>query len=478
MAEDPSQVFVCVSSKSKNSFSFYETMAVPDLPTEVILLIISYLSRPHIVRLLTINRHWYNVTSMQLYQTLCVRSLREQYEYRNLFNETRRRRKQQGPGFYSSENYGLYVRILDLSIPYNGKDITDGVLEDLALDCPNLETLNLYNCHRVTTASVKRVLRACPKVKHLYVSMATNLDARCIQGTNLETLNAFGLPHFFRHRPVALKSLKTLKAGQLLDHQTIQLLESLQHVSLDGIDPFSISELVRHNAQLRSIRLVRCHVDLPLLRHLTQKKLMTLELHRCHIDDDDGLAQIRYEMMQRLELKYMDIASIQQIVDQCSDRLISFLAPYNTSDTVLDTLTKRCPRLTRLSLVTRNGRISLDCLKRTLHAYTSSLVYLELGTNCDRALLQWSNPNLQVLILRTRITLLLLQNLAKLYPSLRVLYIASVEDAAPEDIDQSLFGKLRHLEALMLHDRRDSSNRDYAALKNHYEYWSLRKEIW
>ncbi|KAI9495520.1 hypothetical protein BDB00DRAFT_786322 [Zychaea mexicana] len=173
-------------------------MAVPELPTEVIILIIDYLPRAHIVRLLTVNRHWRDVITARLYRTICIRSIQEQYEYRNLFNETRRRRlrqqqsqsqhhqqdqqeeeeEDQSPGqqqadkqpsaaedgsnnkntsgFYSSENYGLYVRELDLSIPYSGKDITDSLLYDLALDCPNLEVLNLYNCHRVTTVAVKR----------------------------------------------------------------------------------------------------------------------------------------------------------------------------------------------------------------------------------------------------------------------------------------------------------------------------------
>ncbi|KAI9259402.1 hypothetical protein BDA99DRAFT_513185 [Phascolomyces articulosus] len=587
-------------------------MSIPTLPTEVIILIISYLPRAHIIRLLTVNRHWHNVISAQLYRTLCIHSLREQYEYRNLFNETRRRRQrqqqqlqqrerqkhssdqenhQQQPqltmsggadtcshyqvnlavnsnnsggggnnGFYSTENYGQYVRELDLSVPYSGKDITDALFYDLALDCPNLETLNLYNCHKVTTNAVKRALSKCKKIRFLYLSMATSIDARCLQEAvphQLHTLNIFGIPHFFfRYRPAALlTSLKSLKAGQWLDRQTIDLMNGLEHVSLDGMHPEHISQLIQCNKHLRSVRLVRCQLHPPLLGHLmTQKHLTALELHRCKLihdhhyqqhrqqeeeggqenigdihhgrDDNDGMSLVhfpRYQFMQRLEFKYMIIPSIQRIVEQCSDRLVSFIAPYNISDTVLDTLSTNCPRLKRLSLVTRsNGtgshinstnanndtatmdnndsggntnrmsntgsgdgsHFSLDCLQRTLHSLTSTLVYLELSIQpsaiVEQVLLQWPNPNLQILILRLRVSILLLQNLPSLYPALRVLYIASTEPATETEIDQYLLGqdKLQHLEALMLYDRRDSANRDYLALKNHYDYWSLRKEIW
>ncbi|KAI7852503.1 hypothetical protein BDC45DRAFT_558732 [Circinella umbellata] len=515
-------------------------MPIPALPTEVIILIISYLSRPHIVRLLTVNRHWYNVISAQLYRTLCIRSLREQYEYRNLFNETRRgrkRRQQQqkssndqqeqqqstdgnldypitsnGNGFYSSENYGQYVRVLDLSVPYNGKDITDSFLYDLALDCPNIETLNLYNCHKITTGAVKRVLAKCKRVRFLYLSMATSLDARCLQEAipgQLHTLNIFGVSHFFfRHRPKAvLASLKTLKAGQWLDRQTIDLMGRLEHISLEGMHSEHISHLMQYH----------------LMNH---KQLTTLELHRCKFtfnnnddvqydDHTDGgsvegdntlLHFSRYHLMQRLEFKYMHIPSIQKIVEKCSDRLVSFIGPYNLSDAVLDALSTYCRRLERLSLVTRsndtnsgaststrntsiknnNGwvHISLESLKRTLHTYTSSLSHLELSiqpaTIVEQALIQWPNPNLQILILRLRVSMSLLQTLATLYPALKVLYIASTESTSEDEVDQYLLGqgKLEHLEALTLYDRRDSTNQEYLALKNHYDYWSLGKEIW
>ena len=539
-------------------------MPIPALPTEVIILIISYLPRAHIVRLLTVNRHWYTVISAQLYRTLCIRSLREQYEYRNLFNETRRGRKrrqqqqkssidqeqqQQSPessldnnaaigysiatgngnGFYSSENYGQYVRELDLSIPYSGKDITDSFLYDLALDCPNIETLNLYNCHKITTGAVKRVLSKCKRIRFLYLSMATSLDARCLQEAvpgQLHTLNIFGVPHFFfRHRPKAvLASLKTLKAGQWLDRQTIDLMGQLEHISLDGMHPAHISHLMQCNKNLRTIRLVRCQIHASLLGHLTnQKQLTSLELHRCKFifnsnDDDQGdgnnderrvegdkelLRFPRYHSMQRLEFKYMRIPSIQKILEKCSDRLVSFIGPYNISDAVLDTLNTYCHRLERLSLVTgsngtssgdstrisnisSSGRthISLDLLKRTLHTYTSTLVHLELSIQpaaiVEQALLQWPSPNLQILILRLRVSIPLLQGLAMLYPALRVLYIASTESTSEDEVDEYLLGqgKLEHLEALMLYERRDSTNRDYLALKNHYDYWSLGKEIW
>ncbi|KAG2222783.1 hypothetical protein INT45_013147 [Circinella minor] len=541
-------------------------MPIPALPTEVIILIISYLPRPHIVRLLTVNRHWYNVISAQLYRTLCIRSLREQYEYRNLFNETRRgrkRRQQQqkssndqqqqqqstdsnldnkfeigypitgnGNGFYSSENYGQYVRVLDLSVPYNGKDITDSFLYDLALDCPNIETLNLYNCHKITTGAVKRVLAKCKRIRFFYLSMATSLDARCLQEAipgQLHTLNIFGVPRFFfRHRPKAvLASLKTLKAGQWLDRQTIDLTGRLEHISLEGMHPEHISHLMQCNKNLRTIRLVRCQIHPILLGHLTnQKQLTTLELHRCKfifnnnddvqcddyadggsVEGDNMLLHFsRYHLMQRLEFKYMHIPSIQRIVEKCSDRLVSFIGPYNLSDAILDTLSTYCCRLERLSLVTRSndtssgaststsntsiknnsGRvhISLESLKRTLHTYTSSLAHLELSiqpaTIVEQALLQWPNPNLQILILRLRVSISLLQSLATLYPALRVLYIASTESISEDEVDQYLLGqgKLEHLEALMLYDRRDSTNQEYLTLKNHYDYWSLGKEIW
>lgn len=451
-------------------------MPARDLPAEVILLIIAHLDRPDTVRLLTVNRHWYNVVCEKLYRVVAISSARDMYAYRNLFKETRRRRRGDGlsTGFYSCENYGRFVKQLDLSYPYQGKRVTDDVLEDLTVDCTNLELLNLYNCFEVSTEALGRVLGRCPHLKHLYLALATRISGRRLvrdysdRMQRLETLNVYCLGGFFHRSPVlpALKSLtmNTLTSTCYQPH----LAPSLEHLKL--IDLYCPKEVYRivshHRATLRSLQLKRCKITPHDLPTMLPPHLTTFELHICRwscpLENNQLSSYLNYASMENLAFIKTPIpeSELEAIVAQCSGRLRSFATSSGLTHTVLSTLVQRCPRITRLSLEMHENELTslLPSLQKALETYQETLVCLHLGVQTDHVgdpwddtqlcipmcgLFQsWPNPRLEELFLDFFVCDGLVRQLPQLYPSLRILRVGTPSLLATAMVVQGQFHNL------------------------------------
>lgn len=476
----------------------------PDLPPEVIQLVTQHLSRQHILPLLTLNRHWHRVIVAELYHVVRIRSVRDQYHYRNLFCETRRSRQQgkQQHGFYSTMNYAAHVRQLDLSWPYPGKRITDALLDDLTKDCIHLESINIYNCHEITSRGLGRVLQNCSRIRHLYASMATSITSKCLvippltHLQQLETINLHGLVSTVFFRSIIKRNKTTAKH---LDHiRTIHLtgpipdmlipiigptlrdltLEHIKDKSISHDEDRSLQLLLDHAPLLMRIRLKGYHLGSSLSR--LPLHLQSLELDHCRLDTTTPPPPF-LKYLKTLELHNTSLQCIETWIQQCTHRLSRFTAPPEMTAFGLNMLMERCPRLSHLTLYASPNIITNDLMDRALAHWANTLVSLDVNIPfhvLDRPLVRLEHLHMRFPVPKSWLDGTTIRDL---YSALRVLYL---DQLTFEQQEQELWigddaPWLNQLDAFMLPTQyyREPTEQ-LVTLREQYEYWYFHKDIW
>lgn len=414
-----------------------------DLPPEIILLICQRLCRKDIVRLLTVNWNWFTVVCTLLYSVVVVRTRNELYAYRNLFNETRRQRSlTHDHGFYSRQNYAQFIRTLDLSQYPKKAVVTDSILDDLTKDCINLERLNLYNCHAISTKSLMHILDNCPRIKHLNLAFATNISAKFLlhdRANSIETLNITGTRNFFSTckskdlQRIRLSSLRMLECSSNDVLQTIIPLvpiDRLETVIISWAGNDRITDfLTLCTNNLHVLRLKNCyHLTGETLARLP-RSLERLEFQACRISAEALSTITVYDRLETLNIKGTNAMSnddVLQIIRKCSPRLKRFFTGARLTRETIDTLFHRFPNLTHLGLAYSN---EIDN-HQDLPNLPSSITYLEFFShfrNVEQLLLKWASPNVRELILIAHLTLNLTELLPARFPNLEILYADSIE---------------------------------------------------
>ncbi|KAI7877383.1 hypothetical protein K492DRAFT_209757 [Lichtheimia hyalospora FSU 10163] len=485
-------------------------MSSPDLPPEIIQLVIQHLPRHQILPLLTLNRHWHRVIVAELYHVIRIRNIRDQYHYRNLFCETRRSRQgkqQRGNSFYSTMNYAAHVRQLDLSWPYPGKKITDALLDDLTKDCIQLESINIYNCHEITSRGLARVLENC-RIRHLYASMATSITSKCFlippltHLERLETINLHGLSatHFFRS--IIKRDKNAIKH---LDHiRTIHLTGPIPNTLIPIIGPTlrdltlkhvkneeqeeegnrSLQLLFEYAPLLTRIRLKGYHLTSSSLEHLPLH-LQALELDHCRLSHDTPLPPPFLKYLKTLELHNTSLKSSETWIQQCTERLLRFTAPPEMTALGLNKLMERCPHLAHLTLhvsTDEDNSITSDLLDRALAIPCWGNTLVSLDVNIPFHVLDHPLYRLEHLHMRFPVPKSWLEGTAlqDLYPSIHVLYLSQL---TLENQEQPIWMGdapwLDQLDAFMLSTQyyREPTEQ-LVSLREHYEYWHFHKDIW
>ncbi|ORZ01630.1 hypothetical protein BCR43DRAFT_186467 [Syncephalastrum racemosum] len=459
------------------------------LPVEIALIILKHLDRQTIYALLTVDRQWHAIAASIIYKEIHIRSMQECFHYRNLFVETRRQRQRQQTevGFYSRQDYGKYVRVLDLST--QGQLVNDGLLLDFGRDCPSLERINLHNAYQLTSGAIQKLCAQCPWLRHLHIPFATMLRARFLLDPHvcLETLNIYGLQSFFNplspdeRRSLRMPHLRTLKLGRLekyddLNHffENVQSLW-IQDASADQVH-FILQQAVPN--RLEAVELFKIKLTQDTLSYLPSAPTM-LSLERCRYDhfcssanDCDVSSCILQTVRDVRRLKKLSFRASHTFHLKASfikpllyTQLRTFVAPPNlVSDTFLSELTQQCPLISDLS-ITVGRQLSVDGLCETLYAYQSTLTSFVLAesvydtqsyrnTRCyDRAFLQFHSDILQTLRL-AHAGSELIRRLPILYPALCTLYIGHAEDMDPKEVDNHILPPaLPNLKAFMLRER-------------------------
>ncbi|KAI9318437.1 hypothetical protein BX666DRAFT_1497197 [Dichotomocladium elegans] len=457
-------------------------MPAPELPPEVILHICSWLppNRRWLLPLLTVNRHWHRVIVSELYTTVSIRSLADQYHYRNLFRETRRARQHQHDAhFYSTTDYAGYVRCVDMSFPYPGKAISDEVLLDLVRDCTHLERLNIYNCHLISTRGLLAVLEQCPRLRHLHCAMATGLTAKAFEysGRELLTLNIHGLStaHVFRRgRRTLPPSLTRLSATGWLP--LTMHLPHLRQLRLDGL---------QQQTMPGALWLAFPHLD-----HLSLKqasivdafpytRLDTLELTRCSV-----APSVPAIVATHLHLAHTPVGHPRTWIHP---RLVSLTTPPNTSPEDLEHLIITVSEDNHLSK--SNSSTSSHCRLRHLTIVDSpGLAHtgippamlkglVSLDTEIDPMSHFPPEPCRQLTDLRMRAHTCRwsMDMIPEVFPSLRILFWSpSVDPSLIAHIDR--LGDLCALMILPLYYREPTAR--LVMLRETYQHVDLAKDIW
>lgn len=458
------------------------------LPVEIALIILKYLDQQTIYALLTVDRQWHAIAASIIYKEIHIRNVQECFHYRNLFVETRRQRQRQQTevGFYSRQDYGKYVRILDLST--QGQLVNDRLLLDFGRDCPSLERINLHNAYQLTSGAIQKLCTHCPWLRHLHIPFATMLRARFLLDPHvcLETLNIYGLQTFFNslstdeRRSLRMPHLRTLKLGRLEKYQDLahffENVQSLwvQDASVDQVR-FILKQAVPN--RLEAVELFRIKLTQDTLSYLPSAPT-TLTLDRCRYDHICASPN-DCDVANRLVPPVRDVRRLKKLSFRASHtfhlkapliqplltaQLCTFVAPPNlVSDAFLTELTKQCPLISDLS-ITLGRQLSIDGLFLTLLAYRSTLISFVLAESVydtqsyrskyyDRAFLQFHSDILQTLRV-AHAGSELIESLPMLYPALRVLYIGRAQDMEPKDVDSHVLPPaLPHLKAFMLRER-------------------------
>ncbi|KAI8379808.1 uncharacterized protein BYT42DRAFT_614072 [Radiomyces spectabilis] len=488
-----------------------------DLPTEVILIIISHLARSDVLRLLTINQHWFYVASSFLYRNLTLRNGDHFKACSNLFQETAKKRRRPSLGFYSKHNYAQLVRCLDLSRLEQYTLITDETFRRLTIDCIHLETLNIYNCHNLTNDAVTRILKHNRGLRHLYLAVATGLDARCLLDARetvqqLKTLNLYYVPMFFCNN-VSRRHIRSLQdCFPNLHTLTISAMELKKHVGYDTLAkcfksirrlwmqysrPEEIAAYLYHCQALEDLTLIHPDLRNTGLNHLPPRlKTFEISVHRFYPGNVDDIRNYDVGRVQRLAFKALKTKDFLQVLRRIwPDQLKKLTCPNGTTDEVIDVLVERFPGLTSLRL--RYGSITVEGLRKLLKTFQftefvfDGAVIKDASTATDlwSALEEWKNPHLHTLILDVDgITVELMRQFPNLYPNLRVLRFKYRPGTDVSEYVNFLLS-FKHLEALDIADTLDIFDpylptlpspyeEMYQKLRNEFEFWNKRDSIW
>lgn len=408
-----------------------------DLPPEIILLICHNLCKKDIIRLLTINWNWFTVVGTLLYNEIVLYTRHDLYAYRNLFNETRRRRNvTQDHGFYSRQNYGHFVRTLDLS-KYQAKHIiTDTILDDLTRDCINLERLNLYNCHAISRKALWHVMDNCPRIRHLNLAFATKVDAKFLVHDRtrfIETLNIDGINDFFstcKGKDIAKIRLSSLRTLECSSSNVLQIMaallpyDCLETIVITGSEARIIQDFLSSCAShLRVVRLKQClRLTGETLARLPTS-LERLEFEACRVSAQ-ALAYITmYDHLETLNIRGANISEAEalQILHRCSShRLKRLFTATSLTRGSIDTLLHKFHNLTHVALKC-NANADED-----LPSLPSTVTYLEID-DAEERLFRWSSSSIRELLFLGILTEKVLELFPTWFPNVEILYVRRME---------------------------------------------------
>ncbi|KAI9021619.1 hypothetical protein CLU79DRAFT_752491 [Phycomyces nitens] len=453
------------------------------IPTEIILLILSYLSKKDTIKLLTLNHNWFNVVSKQLYNTITIQDRKELFDLHNLFTTTAKQCLNPNHGFYSSYNYAGLVRKLDFSRLDCCNLVTDPVLRALTLDTCNLVSLNLYNCHQVTNPTLRVILSRAIHIKHLFLAGATQLTGEALVGLGskppiLQTLNVYLIPDFFSSlssrkigalRPV-LGNLRTLKAGKLTARHSDMLCTSfqgLQELWLHGATDHQVRSilLAHRTANMISLTLKYCKLDMAtfdLIPHTVRH--LRYEHGPC---SDYGWLHNHIQNLLTLWLTYSADFCLQYVHQA---RALRAFAPPCTAG--ICGLPQWSPLINRLILTIPVAPKDFDIL---MDAYSDQLVELQVvGTGLDQEL-KWAFPCLESLVWKVEyVRLSRFQDLPRLIPRLRVLAIGVSDER--EDKIVNVLEEWKYLEVYHLRVK-EPTGLEYE-FEHGFEYWEKHDDVW
>lgn len=419
------------------------------LPLELIRLILSFLPQHDILHLLLHppNHDWLYTTASVVYRQLVLTQIHQVRSCSYLLQQTHKRRRLGDHGFYSTINYALFIRRIDLSALVDKCDLTDGLLLSLAIDAEHLTHLNLYNCFTLTNPVLTKILIHCPSLEKLSLAGATSLDVSCfldprVHCARLLTLNLNMMPYFFtntqprRRRLLPFPKLRELKMGDILslinyDSTFVAMLERCTNVVRLGLTSLSAAQLqlcFDHCRNVDSITFRRCHFDEGMLASFLsrRRRLERLELDGCRVCTQE-LAAGDYR-----RLKWFGCRG------KVPDGLIPMVSSLTRidcpmTDNVLERLMTHCPSLTHLSYT---GKVAHEVLARALQIWQKTLVWLEPeGDWVDDC---YGN-HIQVLLLnRVGITVDGLIRLAHCFTKTRYLAFEAASDVTSQTLEHVL----------------------------------------
>ncbi|KAG0177003.1 hypothetical protein DFQ28_007271 [Apophysomyces sp. BC1034] len=374
--------------------------------------------------------------------------------YLNLFHETGKQRKKRTNGFYSSRHYASIVRHIDLSGLDMRQPVSDEQIDRLTADCINLESLDLYNCHYLTNATLTKILKRSPALKHLYLTGVSEVDVTSFQQREarntvrrLQSLDIYLISNFFHcvtPRKIGLLhelfgSLRFLKLGDglyLKDSvayaDIVSCFPSLEHLWLSNSAKPLIHAFLDGCTRLCGLKLAHCKLD----RETTKKlpsQLVSIEIEDCSVQAEGVHELLEYDYRHTTTLglkrtRNITDSNMQCILRRANPRLQRLYLPSSTTDDILNTVMTYFSSITALSIT--SGKISSEALRALLKTYQGTLTDLELNVaimdpndNAISSILQqWPNPHLRTLALTEyKMEAEIFRNLPQLYPCLHTL---------------------------------------------------------
>ncbi|SAM07935.1 hypothetical protein [Absidia glauca] len=424
------------------------------LPLELIRLVLSFLPHHDILHLLLHppNHDWLYATASVVYRRLVLTQIHQVKSCAHLLEQTHKRRRLGDDGFYSTINYALFIRRIDLSALADKSDLTDGLLLSLALDAVHLTHLNLYNCFTVTNPVLTKILIHCPHLEKLSLAGATSLNVSCfldhrIDCLRLHTLNLNMSPHFFtntrrrrrRRRLPPFPKLQELKLDMIAliindyGSSLVAMLDRCANVirlSLTSLYATQLQRCFDHCPNVNAITFRRCHFDEGMLASfLSQRRrqLERLELRGCRVDIQE-LAVGDYRRLQWFGCR-------EKVVPGDLIPAVSSLTRIECpmTDDVLERLMTHCPSLTHLSYT---GKVAHEILARALLVWQKTLVWLEMEGDWINGCL---GNHIQVLLLhRMKVTADGLIQLARCFTKTRYLAFEAADDVTSQTLEHAL----------------------------------------